>query len=114
MGLISFVYILDYSINDKYIFEGMIFNNKTDDIEERGKIIDDNEITPYVNLTFDIHLPRFVVYDKWSQKFIEPDKIDSFGFKQFIALAKIFAEDVLPVPLPPFSKYACPTLPDII
>ena len=54
MGLISFVYILDYSINDKYIYEGMIFNNKTDNVDEIGKIIDDNEITPYVNLTFNI------------------------------------------------------------
>ena len=28
----------------------------------------------------------------------------SLGFKQFIALAKIFAEDVFPVPLPPLNK----------
>ena len=32
----------------------MIFNNKTDNVDEIGKIIDDNEITPYVNLTFNI------------------------------------------------------------
>ena len=38
----------------------------------------------------------------------------SFGFKQFIALAKTFAADVFPVPLPPLNKYACPTLPAII
>jgi len=38
----------------------------------------------------------------------------SFGFKQFIALAKILAAEVLPVPLPPLNKYACPTLPAII
>ena len=94
MGLISFVYILDYSINDKYIYEGMMFNNKTDDIEDRGKIIDDNEITPYVNLTFDIHLSRFGVYDKWSQKFIEPDEIDSFGFRQFSIKKKVYQLDI--------------------
>ena len=34
----------------------------------------------------------------------------SFGFKQFTALAKIFADVVFPVPLPPVNKYACPTL----
>ena len=38
----------------------------------------------------------------------------SFGFKQFTALAKIFAAEVLPVPLVPLNKYACPTLFDII
>ena len=31
-----------------------------------------------------------------------------------IALAKILAAEVLPVPLPPLNKYACPTLPAII
>ena len=83
MGLISFVYILNYSINDKYIYEGMIFNNKTDNVDEIGKIIDNNEITPYVNLTFNIHLSKFGLYDKWDQKFIEPDEIDALGHKQF-------------------------------
>ena len=38
----------------------------------------------------------------------------SWGFKQFIALAKILAADVFPVPLPPLNKYACPTLPATI
>src|SRR5699024_5068586 len=38
----------------------------------------------------------------------------SCGFKQFTALANIFAEEVLPVPLPPLNKYACPTLSAII
>ena len=38
----------------------------------------------------------------------------SFGFKQLIALANIFAADVFPVPLPPLNKYACPTLLAII
>lgn len=38
----------------------------------------------------------------------------SLGFKQFIALAKTFAAEVLPVPLVPLNKYACPTLFDII
>ena len=38
----------------------------------------------------------------------------SFGIRQFMALASIFAEEVFPVPLPPLKRYACPTLPDII
>ena len=38
----------------------------------------------------------------------------SFGFKQFIALAKILAADVFPVPLVPLKIYACDILPDFI
>ena len=38
----------------------------------------------------------------------------SFGFKQFTALAKIFALVVFPVPRPPLNKYAWPVLPAII
>ena len=34
----------------------------------------------------------------------------SFGFKQFIALANIFAAVVFPVPRPPLNRYACPIL----
>ena len=56
-----------------------------------------------------------------SEPFIAPLQIShslhgspSFGFKQFIALAKTFAADVFPVPLPPLNKYACPTLSAII
>ena len=37
----------------------------------------------------------------------------SCGFKQFTALAKIFAVVVFPVPLPPLNKYACPTLSEV-
>ena len=51
----------------------------------------------------------------------EPDKIalqishslqgsPSFGFRQLIALANIFALEVLPVPRPPLKRYACPIL----
>ena len=36
------------------------------------------------------------------------------GFKQFTALASIYADVVFPVPLPPLNRYACPTLFDII
>ena len=38
----------------------------------------------------------------------------SLGFRQFTALASIFAAEVFPVPLPPLNRYACPTLSFII
>ena len=37
----------------------------------------------------------------------------SLGFRQLTALARILAEVVLPHPLHPVNKYACPTLPAI-
>ena len=89
MVIISTAYILDYKIIDKYIYEGMQFINKTDNVEEISKIIDDDEITPYVNLTFNIHLEGFGIYDILNDKFIEPDSIDAFGHKNFSIKKKV-------------------------
>ena len=67
----------------------MQFINKTDNVEEISKIIDDDEITPYVNLTFNIHLEGFGIYDILNDKFIEPDSIDAFGHKKFSIKKKV-------------------------
>ena len=42
-----------------------------------------------------------------------PQGFPSEEFIQFIALAKILAQDVLPVPFEPVNKYACDILFDI-
>ena len=64
--LIALVYILDYILNEKFIYESMYVNNKTDtdnfDYDNYDWLINDNELTPFLNLTLRIFFDEFGIY----------------------------------------------------
>ena len=63
-ALFTLVYCLDYKLNDKYIYESLIFQNSTMlSIEERQKILEDERINPYLNFTVNIKYENFTVFD---------------------------------------------------
>lgn len=74
MILISLAYILDYELNEKYIYESFRFYNYTTDNEELNK---DEKLNPFFNVTISIYgNGDFVVYDTHNNKFIESTEID--------------------------------------
>ena len=62
-ALFTLVYCLDYKLNDKYIYESLIFQNSTMlSIEERQKNLEDERINPYLNFTVNFKYENFTVF----------------------------------------------------
>ena len=92
MILISLAYILEYSINEKYIYEGLTFNNQTDkefDYDNYNRIHDDDELTPYINLTLISHTKDIAIFDNYKNKFIEPNYSDVYDDPVYILRSKV-------------------------
>ena len=92
MILISIAYILEYAINEKYIYEGLTFNNQTDkefDYDNYNRIHDDDELTPYINLTLISHTKDIAIFDRYKNKFIEPNHSDVYDNPVYIHRVKV-------------------------
>ena len=89
MILISAAYIYDYKENDKYIYEGTIFQNKSDEPDRYSKMYNDDEISPYLNVTFNIYLSKFGAFDERSSKFLEVDHFDCYKNQIYTLKKKI-------------------------
>ena len=61
--LISLVYILDYAFNEKYIYEAFTFFNQTNVLGERQKMIEDEKLNPYLNITAAFNHDNFAIFD---------------------------------------------------
>ena len=61
--LISLVYILDYSLNEKYIYEAVTFYNQTNVFGERQKMIEDEQLNPYLNFNIIFNHDNFSIFD---------------------------------------------------
>ena len=62
----------DYFTNEKYIFECITFHNETIKADDSIREREDNELNPYINLTFYFYFKDlFYIYDKGDNKFIE-------------------------------------------
>jgi len=98
MILIALVYILDYAENDKFIYESMYVDNKTDtddfDYDIIDSIINDDELTPYLNLTLRIYFEAFGVYDNNKQKFLELDHRDAYQYSIYTVNKKVHQLDL--------------------
>ena len=80
MILISFAYILDYALNDKYTYESLKFYNYLENHYELNK---DEKLNPFFNLTISINKflnYEFVVYDISNNEFIEIDDNELYSF----------------------------------
>ena len=98
MILIALVYILDYVENEKFIYESMYVDNKTDtddfDYDIIDSIINDDELTPYLNLTLRIYFEEFGVYDNNKQKFLELDHRDAYQYSIYTVNKKVHQLDL--------------------
>ena len=92
MILISLAYILEYAINEKYIYEGSTFNNQTYkdfDYDNHKRIHDDDELTPYINLTIISHTEDIAIFNDYENKFLELDHLDVYDDPVFSLRKKV-------------------------
>ena len=61
--LISLVYILDYALNEKYIYEAVTFYNQTNVFGEKKKMIEDEQLNPYLNFNIIFNHDNFSIFD---------------------------------------------------
>ena len=61
--LISLIYILDYALNEKYIYEAVTFYNQTNVFGERQKMIEDEQLNPYLNFNIIFNHDNFSIFD---------------------------------------------------
>ena len=79
MVLISIMYIISYSKNDKYNFEGFTFQNHT-----KGELTqkdlkqydEDDELNPYLTLTITFLSDEFSIYDFKDKKYLDEKYIE--------------------------------------
>ena len=97
MILIALAYILDYALNEKFIYESMYVNNETDtkafDYDNYDRLINDDELTPYLNLTLRIFFDEFGIYDDSAKKFLELDHRDAYEYSIYIVKKKVHQLD---------------------
>ena len=85
--LISLVYILDYAFNEKYIYEAFTFFNQTNVLGERQKMIEDEKLNPYLNITAAFNHDNFAIFDYRKPSNPEPIEVN----KTFISGKYIYS-----------------------
>ena len=78
MFLISSLYIIDYAINDKLVYESFLFHNVTNNIEDDERRYQDDELNPYFNFSISFKDSRYAIFNRFELP-IEKDYIDKEG-----------------------------------
>ena len=81
MVIISLFYIINYAINDKYMYESSNFYYEMTE-PENTKLNQNNKYNPYLNVSISFYSDdinnKFAIYDEMEYKFIENNDENEF------------------------------------